>query len=326
MNDRAEAPSTFIIATRNRPDELQRAVESLVAQTVLPRELCIVDSSAEAPLRATIEELCSGVGISLDYLHPAPRGLTVQRNIGIDRTEGDPVFLIDDDVYLEPDCHEEILKEYERWGEFEQWGPELGGVAATPTHPEGPGTLSVLWRRLFGIGGWWTEASGRMRSGFWVEGVLESAGVRKVDACLGFFMSFRRKVFRYERFDEALAGYADKEDIDFTYRVSRRFVLVQTPRARCDHLKTETSRMSEPQIQRMKLSNHLYLNRKNMPQDLRHKAALWWGFLGLLGLNLGQAVKRRDPGLVSGIVKGVWEQARRRGLVDPAIDKASGSV
>src|SRR5919106_115011 len=143
MNDRAEAPSTFIIATRNRPEELLRAVESLVAQTVLPRELCIVDSSAEAPLRATIEELCSGVGISL--------------------------------VYLEPDCHEEILKEYERWGEFEQWGPELGGVAATPTHPEGPGTLSVLWRRLFGIGGWWTEASGRMRSGFWVEGVLESA-------------------------------------------------------------------------------------------------------------------------------------------------------
>lgn len=76
----------------------------------------------------------------------------------------------------------------------------------------------------------------------------------------------------------------------------------------------------------MKLSNHLYLYRKNMPQDLRHKAALWWGFLGLLVLNIGQAVFRRDPGLVSGIVRGVWEQGRRRGLVDPAVERARGSV
>jgi GT2 family glycosyltransferase len=320
MTEQARGASTFVVATKDRPEELLRAVESLVAQTVLPEELCIVDSSEETPVRTTIEELCAGVGLGLDYQHPAPRGLTVQRNIGIARTHGDPVFLIDDDVYLEPDCHEEILKEYERWG------PELGGVAATPTHPEGPRVISVLWRKLFGIGGWWSEASGRMRSGFWVEGVLESAGVRKVDCFLGYFMSFRRKVFEYERFDEALAGYGDKEDIDFTYRVSRRYVLVQTPRARCDHLKTQTSRLSESQLQRMKLSNHLYLYRKNMPQDLRHKAALWWGFLGLLILNIGQAAFRRDPGLVSGIVRGVWEQGRRKGLVDPAVERARGSV
>ncbi|MGH2786375.1 MAG: glycosyltransferase family 2 protein [Actinomycetota bacterium] len=320
MTERTESRSSFIIATRDRPEELLRAVESLVLQTVLPKELCVIDSSAESPVRATVEQLCAGVGLSLDYHHPAPRGLTVQRNIGIDRTRGDPVFLIDDDVYLEPDCHEEILKEYERWG------PELGGVGPTPTHPSSPRSISVLWRRLFGIGGWWPEASGRMRSGFWVEGVLESAGVRRVDCFLGYFMSFRRKVFENERFDEALAGYADKEDIDFTYRVSRRFVLVQTPRARCDHLKTETSRLAESQLQRMKLSNHLYLYRKNMPQDLKHKVALWWGFLGLLILNIGQAVFRRDSGLISGIVVGAWEQARRKGLIDPVVEKARGSL
>ena len=124
MNDRPRADSVFIIATRNRAGELVDTVRSLCDQTVLPGELCIVDSSDETPARPEIERLCAAVDLKLSYHHPAPRGLTIQRNYGLDRTTGDPVFLIDDDVWLAPDCHEEVLKEYDRWG------PELGGVRA----------------------------------------------------------------------------------------------------------------------------------------------------------------------------------------------------
>ena len=110
MNDRSRADSVFIIATRNRTTELVETVRSLCQQTVLPAELCIVDSSDETPARLEIEEICAQAGLKLSYHNPAPRGLTVQRNYGIDRTTGDPVFLIDDDVWLAPDCHEECLK------------------------------------------------------------------------------------------------------------------------------------------------------------------------------------------------------------------------
>jgi glycosyltransferase involved in cell wall biosynthesis len=303
--------STFIIATRDRPDDLLRAVESLVAQTVVPRELCVVDSSAETPTRDHIEELCSRAGLHLDYLHPAPRGLTVQRNIGIDRTTGDPVFLIDDDVWLAPDCHEEILAEYARWG------PELGGVRAAPMDPARPPWYSVWWRRLFGIGGWWPEASGRLRPGVYIEGVSESSGVRRLDCFTGYFMSFRRKVFEFERFDEVLSGYSDKEDIDFSFRVSRRFALVQTPRARCRHFRSSTSRLSSHQLMRAKVANQFYLHRKLMPQDFRHRLALWWALVGTLTLNAGRAVRGRDPGLVTGLVAGTLEQARGNGTPTP---------
>lgn len=316
MTDRRRAGSAFVIATRNRPDDLVRTVESLVAQTVLPAELCIVDSSDETPARARIEELCAGAGLPLDYHHPAPRGLTVQRNAGVDRTTGDPVFFVDDDVALAPDCHERVLDEYERWGD------ELGGVRAAPVRPARPALLTRLYRRLFGIGGWWPEASGRVRAGFYVEGVSESAGVRKVEYFNGWFMSYRRAVFEHERFDEALSGYAYKEDIDFSYRVSRRYTLVQTPHAKCDHLKSGAARMSSHQLQRMNLANQFYLHRKLMPQDGRHKAALWWALLGLFILNAGKALQTRDRGLVTGLVAGAWEQARGRGLVDPAVERA----
>ena len=310
------APSAFVIATYNRPDDLTRTVESLLAQTVLPAELCIVDSTAEAPARERIEQLCKEAGLPLDYRHPAPRGLTVQRNVGIDRTKGDPVFFIDDDVWMAPDCHAQVLAEYAKWG------PELGGVRATPVRPAKPSLITRIYRRIFGIGGWWPEASGKVRPGFYAEGVSDSAGVRKLEYFNGWFMSYKREVFEHERFDEALAGYGYKEDIDFSYRVSRRYVLLQTPKARCDHLKSPSARLNSHNLQRMNLANQFYLHRKLMPQDGMHRAALWWAWLGLFILNIGKAVQTKDTGLVTGMVAGAWEQARGRGLVDPAAEAA----
>jgi GT2 family glycosyltransferase len=320
MNDRSSSGSSFIIATRNRPDHLLTTVESLVAQTVSPRELCIVDSSDETPTRAKIEELCSEAEIPLDYVNPAPRGLTVQRNVGIDRTTGDPVFFIDDDVWMRPDCHGEVLKEYERWG------TELGGVRATPLRPPDPPVYSILWRKLFGFGGWWPEASGKMRGGFFVEGLSEAAGVRKLEYFNGWFMSYRREIVELERFDEELSGYAFKEDIDYSFRIVRRgFVLLQTPKARVDHFKTTTSRMSPHNLQRMNLANQFYLHRKHMPQTPRFKAALWWALVGLFVLNIGKSIQQRDPGHLTGLLAGAWEQARGRGLIDPATDVKPGT-
>lgn len=305
--------SVFVIATRNRAHELIVTIRSLVNQTVLPAQLCIVDSSEETPVRAEIERLCAEVGLELDYVHPAPKGLTVQRNVGIDRTKGDPVFLIDDDVWLAPDVHEVVLKEYDRWG------PELGGVRATPIRGARPGRHTIWWRRLFGMGGWWPEASGRMRRGFFVEGISDSAGVRKLDYFNGWFMSYRRSVFELERFDEALSGYGYQEDIDFSYRVRKHgYTLLQTPHARVDHFKTTTNRMKPFDLQRMNLANQFYLHRKLMPQTFKHKAALWWALLGLFTLNVGKSVQQRNHGFISGLIVGAWEQARGRGLIDPA--------
>ncbi|MBW3595189.1 MAG: glycosyltransferase [Actinobacteria bacterium] len=311
------ASSAFIIACRNRPDELVVAVESLVRQTVLPAELCIVDSSDETPTRAKIEELCDAAGVPLDYHHPAPRGLTIQRNIGIDRTTGDPVFFIDDDVFLEPDCHERILEEYERWDGAR--GVKLGGIRATPKHPARPPLVSIMWRKLFGIGGWWPEASGKMRRGFWVEGISIAKGVRKIEYMTGWFMSFKREVFEKERFDENLAGYAHKEDVDLTYRVHKHgYVMLQTPAAICDHFQTSTSRLTSHQLTHMNLRNQFYLHRKNMPQDARHRLALWWGLIGQFLLNVARAAARNDWGLVTGMIAGALEQTRARGTLDLA--------
>ena len=43
----------------------------------------------------------------------------------------------------------------------------------------------------------------------------------------------------------------------------------------------------------MALANQFYLHRKNMPQTLRYKAALWWALVGTLPLNVGKVVQTR---------------------------------
>jgi GT2 family glycosyltransferase len=307
---RPSAGSCFIVATRNRPELLVKAVESLIGQTVLPRELCIVDASEEASARAEIESLCEEAGLELDYVHPAAPGLTVQRNLGVDRTTGDPVFFIDDDVWMTPNVHEEVLAEYERWG------PELGGVRGVWLRPPASGRLSVSWRRFFGMETWRPEASGRMRPGFFTDVATTSADVRRVESFVGWFMSFRREVFELERFDENLADYGFKEDADFSYRVVKRgYVLVQTPRAKIDHAKTAAQRLSPFELQRMNLANHVYLHRKNMPQTLRYRAALWWGLTGTFLLSVGKAIEARDPGYATGMIVGAWDQVTRRGRI-----------
>jgi glycosyltransferase involved in cell wall biosynthesis len=317
--ERRRASSCIIIATRNRPEYLFDVTRNVLEQTVLPGELCIVDSSDEAPVRAEIERLCGEAALSLEYVHPAPRGLTVQRNVGVDRTTGDPVFFIDDDVWMAPDVHEEVLAEYERWG------PELGGVRGTPLRPVAPSRPVRMWRRLFGMGGWWPEASGKMRPSFFGETVMDSADVRTLEYFVGWFMSFRRSVFEHERFDENLSGYAFNEDLDFTYRLFKRgYVLVQTPRARIHHLRVASERLSPHDLERMNLANQFYLHRKNMPQTLRYKAALWWALLGRAVLNAGKVVQTRDPGWVTGLLVGAVEQARGRGLIDPVAEREAG--
>ena len=308
--------SAFVIATRNRPAYLVDTVQSILDQTVKPEQLCIVDASDEPTARTRLEAMCREASVPLHYVHPAPLGLPKQRNVGIDRTTADPVFFIDDDVLLEPHCHERVLEEYERRGD------RVGGITAADVSALELPRLSVVWRKIFGSGGWWPNASGRLRAGFFPEGVSRADEPKEVEFFMGWFMSYRRAAMGSERFDEALSGYAYLEDIDFSYRVSRRYTLVWTPRARGRHLRATGERLSRKQLLRMMVANHFYLHRKNLPQTLRYKAALWWAFAGLLILNTTRAIRFRSTDHVTGLIEGLWDQLHGRGLVDPLEQQA----
>jgi GT2 family glycosyltransferase len=113
-------------------------------------------------------------------------------------------------------------------------------------------------------------------------------------------------VFRYFEFDEALEGYCFMEDDDFSYRVAQKFKNVYTPYARVVHNESPAFRDKRYENRKMMIMNHYYLYKKNLPQDLLHKAAFWWSVAGLF---LNEAITLHFSG-----ARGLYDGLLLRGM------------
>jgi len=226
--------TSVIIPTYNRPDDLEKCVESIIIQTVRPDELIIVDDGdlQKQPLQQSCEE----AGIGYIYFRKDKPGLTASRNAGIKLAGGDIVFFFDDDVVLFPDYVEQILSVYK-----EDAGGEVGGVGGAVSNTPPLKIKQRIKRALelvFLISG--LKEGKVLPSGFCTNfGDTDRPPVKntEVDFLSGGVSSFRRKVFDDFLFDEArFQKYGLGEDKDFTYRVSRKYKLIFNPSARVLHM------------------------------------------------------------------------------------------
>src|ERR1035441_6623560 len=91
---------SLIVATKDRPDDLRRLLESLRRQTVRPAEIVVVDASRE-PVEPVIAEFPE---LTARYLRHWPPSAAAQRNAGI--AAFDPASTLlgfeDDDTTFEP--------------------------------------------------------------------------------------------------------------------------------------------------------------------------------------------------------------------------------
>lgn len=218
----------FVVATKDRPDELRRMWRSLVSQSRLPDEVVIVDASAR-PLPLDGLEPAS---IVLRYLRTGTASATGQRNLGLDAAAADADFVgfLDDDVVLEDGAVEAML----RFWEGADAG--VGGAAFNmANHPplDWPFLKRTRLAAFLGLyaprGGAVTPSGfqtmiGRLTDTAWTDWLPSGASV------------WRRAIFRDTRFDEWFGGYSYLEDLDFSYRVGRRHRLAVVAGARYLHL------------------------------------------------------------------------------------------
>jgi GT2 family glycosyltransferase len=94
-----QIPASIVVPTRGRPAYLQVALASIVVQaSAAGAEVLVIDDEGRAPeRRAQVERF----GASYEP-HERPLGLNVARNTGVERSHGDLVVFIDDDVEAEP--------------------------------------------------------------------------------------------------------------------------------------------------------------------------------------------------------------------------------
>ncbi len=276
---------SVILPTMNRRRELPGFLEHLLAQTRLPEELVVVDAGSD-PVQDLLSEALEGTPVALIYTRAAP-GTSTQRNIGIDRSRGEILFFLDDDMMLEPDYIERSLECFAL-----DYDPPVGGVMGTCTN-EPSGSLERT-RRLLGL----THDSpeGQDPALYTAGGVRWLARPRQVTpvpvAGTGR-VAYRRECLEAERFDDFLPGYTYAEDVELAFRIAKRWTIVQTPHARLFHKHSPAARVSLPDRSGRVLYSRFYFFRRHRRKTPRNLAAFAWSTAGLTGWLLATGVARR---------------------------------
>ncbi len=194
-----------VICTRNRPDDLRRALTSIAWQTAKWEELLIVDDS-DAHRRHDTSAACVMAGVDARLLTKDEPGLTASRNLAIDHIDSDIVLFLDDDVVLRPDYLEHMV------GAFAA-DDDLAGAGGTIDDDH---DYELPWLRgLLMLPG---RTTGRVYPSGWSS--QSPRGVdRPVEHLIGCNMAFRTSVLRANRFDVSFGGYGLGEDLELTHRL-----------------------------------------------------------------------------------------------------------
>ena len=97
---------SILVPTLRRPESLERALRSLLAQhdfDRLVREIVVVDNSPEASARSLVHDLAAGAGRPLLYVHEPRPGVATARNTGLAAAVGELIAFLDDDEEAPPD-------------------------------------------------------------------------------------------------------------------------------------------------------------------------------------------------------------------------------
>lgn len=211
---------SICIPTAKRPSMIKRLLANLLCQSRLPDEIIIVDGSTGDDTKMITENFADiSPQATIKYIK-SNLGLTHQRNVGIDNTKGDYIFMLDDDILLDSDC----IQKLEKFVETET-GSMFGGVSAYIKNSGGKQFFKFqklyaklgIYERL--IPGVWLYVGEFIEISF----LQPFSGIYETEFLPGGVTMWKREVFSEFRPDEKfLFGGEDKH---FSLRVKKKWKL-----------------------------------------------------------------------------------------------------
>jgi glycosyltransferase involved in cell wall biosynthesis len=281
---------SLLIATKDRPEELRRALKCVLRQQPLPVQIIIVDDGA---LDSTVLEAQLGAEVSrLVYYRKNKPGVVASYNIGADLCEATWLLSIDDDIELDGRFVERLSRVVSAWR-----GPApLAAVVGTAWQEVNlrPSARS-RWRD--GVGSLFFLSGG-------VEGRLLPSGlvtdffhghrrstpwrIETISAGLSLVRTDLLQRFRYDPWFE---GYAYGQDKELGFRLSRDHAILYHPEARAHHRKSVRARTPSRRLGSMRVENQFYTFRKHFG-GARWVPFLWAQLGQLVIMALGLATGR----------------------------------
>ena len=290
---------SLVVATKDRPDDLGKLLESLRRQTVGPAEVVVVDASSEPvePLMVKFSDL------TIRYVRHWPPSAAAQRNAGIRACEPGATLIgfADDDTTFEPKAFANMLNFWQNAA------PDLLGAAFNirnyPQRSSGFLKRSALADRL----GLYSPRPGSVARSGWQTIIGEFAETQFVDWVPSTAVLFRRAVFDHDVFDEFFDGYSYLEDLDLGYSLSRIGRLAVVADAGFFHFPSSAGRVSARTFGRYEVRNRLYFVRK-------HSLSLARCYLGLairLAMSVASGLSHWNSGLLIRALGNVEELVRQ---------------
>ncbi|MAZ25749.1 MAG: glycosyl transferase family 2 [Cytophagaceae bacterium] len=290
---------SLIICTYQRPGSLRKLLDSVGLQTHSPDGIIIVDGSRDDLTGKMIEEVAID---NLNYFRVSEkdRGLTKQRNFGIEKTDFDTeiIAFLDDDVILKPDYFKQLLLGY-------QLHPEALGVGGYILE-------DIKWRKVakeykaedneFCYDGFCRPDGSRyvlrkklgldadrppahfpeFGHGRSVSFLPPSGEIYEVEQLMGGVSSFKKAVFQTHKFSEYFEGYGLYEDADFTLRLSKMGRLFVNTNAQLYHYHVESGRPDLYKYGQMVIRNGWYVWKVKFPNPSLKNKLKWHTTAGIL--------------------------------------------
>lgn len=249
---------SILIPTLNRPQLLKNLLASVEQQTRAPHEVILVDQSDDLETKNFFDHWNPVRFLQLKkrYIHLNEKSLVKARNTGIHAATSDLVCFMDDDATFNPEFAQVIVEIFEKDTENRY----AGGTG----HIVGFTKKRRLLQTLFLMpheGNGYFLASGVQTYPHWKKEFCETEFVS------GGCTFWRRSIIAEYRFDKRLNAYGHGEDVDISYRISRKFKNFYQPKAKIflhshpfdKHLNKDSGR----RFRRAWVQNFYYLAIKN---------------------------------------------------------------
>ena len=308
------SPSISVVTpTLRRPREVKELLENLSLQTLLPRELVLVDGAplGEDGAQAVVEANQSTLPFRLHYIRGGG-GTAIQRNIGIGAAQGEFIAFVDDDIRLDANFLEQAVSVF-------QQDVHVGGVTGYITNQYLDPNTSKRWQwyrrlKLFTI---YEPGRYDYQSGYPINRYLQSPhdGIKEIDFMGAGCAVWRAQVFAGGlRFDEFFTGFGVLEDAHLALRAGKQWKLVENGRARCVHLHSQGGREDLRKVMRKTAVNYRYVFVDIVPERSFMQEFRFWR---LQAIDLANGVilavlhpSRLNFGAVVGKVEGLFAAAR----------------
>lgn len=270
---------SVVIPTYNREKELKKCIDSIFEQSVLPSEVLIIDDGElSSEFIDKTRGICQNKEIGFVYYRKnhqkERRGLSESKNIALGLAKEDVIFILDDDVILDKNFFEEIMKVWEN-----NEDKNLIGVGGIIKNNRKKVWLEKLYNSIFGLISKYKWDINEVGYQVWDEGIIKrEKGYYVHGGVSSYRKSLVKKIGGFSTFN---GGRTALEDVDFCLRAKNRdYYFIVEPKARALHKQSRVSREKEFQIGFKEGYNRCLIFRENCKKNLRNYLWFYWASIG----------------------------------------------